>query len=107
MSAEDAAALGNPRAKVLVHLLAESCVKFKGSDLADAALNGNGRASVEPSPVVHAPARATSPYRPVYDEARARYASKEEWTPGHQHAAALRLVGKEILRDLWLVAGGS
>ena len=107
MSAEDAAALGNPRAKVLVHLLAESCVKFKGGDLADAAPNGNGQAKDRSTTSDDPPSRAASPYRPVYDEARARYASKEEWTPGHQHAAALRLVGKEILRDLWLVAGGS
>ncbi len=28
------------------------------------------------------------------------------WSKGHQHAHALRVVGKEILRDLWVVSMG-
>lgn len=63
---------------------------------------------------------ASSPYRIVYDAARERYADRthkapcvrcgpagkpalpgSEWSPGHQHAAALRLVGKSFLLDLW------
>lgn len=75
MTAEEAFALGNPRAKMLVHLMAEACLK----------------------------AKARSPYGPVYDWARAKYEDRD-WTPLHQHNAALRLVGKEILRDLWTVA---
>ena len=61
---------------MIVHLMAEACLK----------------------------AKARSPYGPVYDEARATYEAREEWTPLHRHNAALRKVGKEILRDLWLVA---
>lgn len=76
MTAEQAAATGNTRAKVITHLLAESCLKQK----------------------------ARSPYGPVYDAARERYQDREGWTAGHQHAAALRLVGKELLRDLWRAA---
>lgn len=75
MSAADGAACGNPRAKMIVHLMAESCLK----------------------------AKARSPYGPVYDEARVRYEDRD-WTALHRHNAALRLVGKEILRDLWSVA---
>lgn len=67
--------------------------------------------------------QATSPYRAVYDDGRERYADALHpddcrrcgpaghpalaGTPlsaGHQHARALRLVSKEILRDLWLEA---
>jgi hypothetical protein len=42
-------------------------------------------------------------YRDTYDAARAKYAERPDWTPGHQHAAAIRLVGKTILKDLWRV----
>lgn len=76
MTADQAAALGNPRAKTIVWLLA--CAQLKSS----------------------------GPYRTVYDDARATYQDREGWTPGHQHNAALRMVGKEMLRDLWVAAGG-
>lgn len=76
MSWEEGAQLGNPRAKMILHLLAESCMKH-----------------------------TTSPYRPIYEKARLEYETREGWTKGHQHAAALRLLGKEILRDLWTVGG--
>lgn len=79
MSAADAAAMGNPRAKMLTHLIAESCLK----------------------------AKARSPYGPVYDAGREKYEEREDWTPAHRHNAALRLVGKEVLRDLWYAAGGA
>lgn len=76
MTWEEGARLGNPRAKMILHLLAESCMKH-----------------------------TTSPYRPIYEKARLEYETREGWTKGHQHAAALRLLGKEILRDLWTVSG--
>ncbi|MCG7592431.1 hypothetical protein [Mycobacterium sp. PSTR-4-N] len=63
---------------------------------------------------------AASPYRSVYDTARAKYADATHAAPcqrcgpsgtpaaagtplslGHQHARAMRLMCKEILRDLW------
>jgi hypothetical protein len=77
MSAAEAASLGNPRAKMLVHLLAESCMKQR-----------------------------TSPFRVVYDEARMDYEARD-WTDLHRHNAALRKVGKAILKDLWIAAGGA
>lgn len=62
-------------------------------------------------------------YRQFYDWARAVAADKVHavecvrcgpsgkpaqpgtpWNPGHQHAHALRIVGKELLRDLWLAS---
>lgn len=42
-------------------------------------------------------------YREVYDKRRAHTAETHpEWTPGHSHADALRIVSKEILKDLWV-----
>lgn len=97
MSAPELAALGSPNLKMLVHLNAEACMKTR-----------------------------TSPYRLVYEQARQDYTGKVHtvecvrcgpsgkpaqvdtpWNPGHQHAAALRKVGKEILRDLWIVSGAA
>lgn len=81
-------------AKMRAYLVAESCIK-----------------------------QARSPYRKVYDAGRAKYDGAlhqvdckrcgpsgkpaPAGTPlsaGHQHARAMRLVMKEILRDLWLEA---
>lgn len=66
---------------------------------------------------------ARSPYRPVYDERRTATAERlhaapcvrcgpsgkpapegSPWSAGHQHADALRIVSKRILRDLWRAA---
>lgn len=72
---EEAAAGGKPDAKMLVHLMAESCVKSGG------------------------------PYRAIYDERRMDTAiTHPEWTKGHSHNDALRVMGKAILRDLWAVS---
>jgi len=97
MSAADLAAMGNPSTKMILHLLAEACMKTR-----------------------------SSPYRLVYEEQRTATTDKTHtvecvrcgpsgkpaaegspWSLGHQHAHALRIVGKEILRDLWIVGGGS
>jgi hypothetical protein len=95
MTADEALALGNPRLKMLVHLIAEGCMKQKDSG---------------------------ARYRGVYDDTREAVTDKvhsvecvrcgpsgkpaqvgSPWNPGHQHAHALRIVGKEVLRDLWLL----
>jgi len=49
-------------------------------------------------------ARRRSPYRDVYDQRRAHTAERDDWTDGHKNADALRIVGKHILRDMWIVA---
>lgn len=96
MTATELAALGNPTLKMLVHLNAEMCMK-----------------------------QSRSPFRTVYDEAKTAAADKlhtvecvrcgpsgkpaqpgTPWSKGHIHAHALRITGKEILRELWFVAGG-
>lgn len=64
--------------------------------------------------------KAGGPYREVYDNRRAKTAQRAHavecvrcgpsgkpaqpgthWSPGHQHADALRITSKTILRDLW------
>lgn len=96
MTADELAAHGNPKLKSLLWNAANECMKCR-----------------------------TSPFRKVYDETREAVADKTHtaecvrcgpsgkpaqigsaWSPGHQHAHALRIVSKEILRDLWIVAGG-
>lgn len=78
MTADEAAALGQPQAKMLCHLIADGAMKCAGSET-----------------------RARSPYRDVYDLARMQYDIDREWTPGHCHNAALRKTAKAIVRDLW------
>lgn len=47
--------------------------------------------------------RSGSPYRSIYDNARAYYdANRPEWTPGHKHAAAQRKMIKVFLAHLWV-----
>lgn len=85
MSVDDAFGLGSPTCKMIVHqLLAVACVK-------------------QPKGTI---------YRDAYDEARARYADRVDdegkaWTLLHQHNAALRFVGKQILKDLWIAGRAS
>lgn len=63
----------NATAKMRAYLCAESCIKQRHS-----------------------------PYRAVYDARRAHTADTHpEWTDGHSHNDALRVVAKEILKDLW------
>jgi hypothetical protein len=66
-----------------------------------------GRCSV--GPILHSIADSAgikltaSPYRAVYDEARTFY-DTQDITPMHAMNRALRIVKREILRDLWTVA---
>lgn len=97
MTADDAMAQGKPKLKMIVHLLAEACMKQQPDKFYRAVYD---RAKEDVTDKVHSvecircgpsgnPAQPGSP-----------------WSDGHKHAHALRIVGKEILRDLWLVAGG-
>jgi hypothetical protein len=110
MTADDAMALGNPNAKMIVRLIAEACMKCAGSAAQVATPEVNAPACTDPTDDAEevappaGPTRRRSPYRNTYDEARAHYLGRAEWTPAHQHAAALRKTGKAVLRDLWRVA---
>lgn len=44
-----------------------------------------------------------SPYRAIYDARRLRTSETHpDWTLGHSHNDALRVMGKSILRELWI-----
>jgi hypothetical protein len=64
----------SPTAKMRLHLIAESCMKQRDSQ-----------------------------YRVVYDTAKAAWAERDT-SDMHKHNHALRIVGKALLRDLWVVA---
>jgi len=105
MSAEELAAVGSPRLKMITHLLAEACMKAIGGETSNGVV------------------RKRSPYRDVYDLRRIETIDRlhaapcvrcgpkgkpapegSPWSLAHQNADALRIVGKELLRDLWRVA---
>jgi len=99
MTQDDALALGSPQLKMLVHLLAEATIKC------------GPQPGIDPH-AIPVPAGSTAlpseqpdrfRYRIIYDTRRATTTDRD-WTPGHSHADALRIVGKEILRDLWTAA---
>jgi hypothetical protein len=82
MAVDEAFALGNPRAKTLVFLIAKGAYMCVGDQR-----------------------RSRSPYRDVYDFARARYEGEDKWASDmHRKNSALRVTGKAILKDLWIVA---
>ena len=93
------------QAKMRTFLCIEPCIKLDGKP------DKNGRA------------RAKSPYRTVYEEAKAKAAEHlhtdvcarcgpkgkpakvgSPWSDGHKHGHAMRIARKELLRDLWLEA---
>jgi hypothetical protein len=105
MPVDEALACGSPRLHSLVFVVASDCVRMNGVP------DKNGRT------------RARSPYRDLYDAVKLKYADKlhnepchrcgpsgrpapagSPWSLSHQHHNALRLVGKRILKDLWLAA---
>lgn len=91
MTAEQLAGLGNPTLKMLVHLQAEFCMKQKGRYRA---LYDTVRATVADKTHTTPCVRCGPSGKPAQDGT--------PWSAGHQHAHALRLLGKEILRDMWL-----
>lgn len=108
-------------AKTKAILIATSCVKQRDTAC---------RALQEEIPSAHEPVCLCSPYRLLYDRARANVAERVHhaecrnrsritpngcgtrehpewgapgslWRPGHQKQHAVRVVAKEILKDLW------
>lgn len=51
---------------------------------------------------------SAGPYRMAYDMRRARTAETHpDWTKGHSHGDAVRVMTKELLRDLWAAWNGA
>lgn len=94
MSQDAAFALGNPRAKKQVWLIANSAIKQQCVTCRE----NKGEGWTPPADGCTCP-----PLRMSYDTARAHYAARE-WTDGHKHAAALRKVGKDFLKELWIAS---
>lgn len=93
MTAAEATALGNPDAKTLTHLLAKSCIQ--------AGIRKPKDAPKKFSPDTRKP---ISRYGQVYYDRRVKTWDRQDWTAGHKQNDALRIVGKAILKDLWLAA---
>lgn len=121
MSQEEAFGLGNPSCKFLVHLLAEATIKCQPQSkpstepdglsagatdsppASESDANKDTAGSPQPDPpsyTIGKPVGGKFKYRSIYDTRKASTADRE-WTDGHRHADALRIIGKEILRDLW------
>lgn len=72
-------------AKMRTRLIAAASIKYTGK------VEESGRVKMR------------SPYRDVYDNRRARSAvTHPEWSDGHSHNDALRVVAKAFLKDLWI-----
>lgn len=137
MSQEEAFRLGNPRAKMVTHLLAEACVKagvryfcddgvqYKPwpAKEVDAGLHEKDVCQLCEHPKDEHGKKSISDYGQVYLDARHHYEDRvhlephvrcgpkgkpapagSPWSQGHQNGAALRKVGKELLKDLWIAA---
>lgn len=106
MTAEDGAALGNPDAKSLVWNLACACLKAGVRTLDD-----GSKKSISDYGEVYLARRSITAERVHSGECvRCGPSGKpaqvgSPWSNAHQHADALRILGKEILRDLWVAAG--
>jgi len=95
MSDDEALALGRPKAKMRVHLMAADCVKVGITRLPGV------EKGTKFSPDTR---KATSHYGAVYLDRRTKTWDREDWTDNHKNNDAIRITAKEILRDLWLAA---
>lgn len=104
MSQEEAMRLGNPTCKMLVHLLAESCVKAGIRKLphAEDPFDPETRKPISYYGQVWYDRRVET-----WDRDLSGCGCKDGCSDGHKQADALRIVGKEILRDLWIYAQGA
>lgn len=94
MSAEEAMGLGSPHLKKLVFLSASFAMRQEGYPYREVYVAGRERYENRVHAVPCAPCGKVG--KPAVEGV--------PWKKGHQHAAALRLTGKEILRDMWKVA---
>jgi hypothetical protein len=105
----------NDTAKMRVYLIIDSCVQQIAAPERDVVIQGKSR---------HYSAKLASPYRLVYDVAKARYADAvhdvqpciqcgtpgkpaplgSDLRDGHKHQRALRIAAKKFLEDLWVEA---
>jgi hypothetical protein len=77
MTQEEGKACGNPTARRLTRVVAMTTVQARNPE-----------------------------YRAIYDRAKADGLAKG-WTKNHAHMHGHRLIGKQILKELWIAAGGA
>lgn len=128
MSWQDGAALGNPDAKSIVWNMAGFCVQSGVRYLCDdgevSKRNGKDVCSRCGLHKDEHEQKSITHYGAVYLDRRVRTEDKNHvvecvrcgpsgrpaqpgtpWSKGHQHADGLRVLGKTILKDLWIAAG--
>lgn len=106
MSAEEVLAVGNKKIKAIVWNIACACVKA-GVRNVD---NGDKVAIAHYGEVYLGRRTMTADREHATECVRCGPSGKPAqpgslWSKAHQHADALRIVGKEVLRDLWIAAG--
>lgn len=80
---------------------------FAGMSQADMLGCGKGHAKMICRLLAEAQVKSNGAYRATYDASKAHaHEAHEDWTPGHCHNHALRVVAKAILRDLWRIRQG-
>lgn len=99
MTQEETLALGKASAKTLVYLVATSAIKFTGAPHTQRTRSSGDGSVLAARPKI-ATTRRRSPYRDIYD-LRRLVTAEREWTDGHRHADALRIVGKRFLADMY------
>lgn len=93
------------KAKTKAYLIAEACMKQLSSHCRTSQSTFDDQTPGAGPAVRHTDECTCSPYRVVYDNRRAHTAvSRPDWSDGHSHNDALRVVSKEILKDLWRAA---
>jgi len=108
MTQDDALSLGSPRAKMLTHQIAESCVihgiahacQSCGHGVSTHTSQGCRADGCDCTAMDSAGPQPTTEYGALYLEMKRFYLAKE-WTRLHSHNAAVRRVAKNTLRDLW------
>lgn len=113
MTQAEAMRLGNPVAKKRVWLIASAGIKQRCPACREAAREREDSTYI--APPADCTCAETHPLRHAYDRKRREYAERvhdegarvgEPWTAAHQHAAAIRYVGKTFLKMLHQAAQG-
>lgn len=102
MGQDAAMALGNPLTKVLVWKLATACLKAGVRESSTVAISHYGEVYMKRRAVTQDRLHETPCIRCGPSGKPAAVGSP--WSKAHQLGDALRIIGKEVLRDLWIAA---
>lgn len=96
MSAEEAFGGGKPALKMITYLIAESVKQSGVRKIGEP--DDSVRYDVEAR-------KAISPWGQRYLDLRREHQERLDWSPKHQDQAALHRIAKELVKQLWAVAG--